>query len=60
MSDDKREPLVNLAQSETPGHAWNFHTRELETPQVSGSIRPDRQEKATSDETSRNAGGEVG
>ena len=58
MSDDKREALVNPAQSETPGMSGTSMRENRETPQVSGSSTSDRLEKATSYKTSRNAGGE--
>ena len=44
MGDEQREPTMNPAQSETP--------------LVSGSSKPDRLEKATSYQSSRNASGE--
>ena len=55
MSDDKREPLMSPAQSETPGMSENFMRENRETPQVSGSNRPDRLEKATSYKASMHA-----
>ena len=58
MSDDKREPLTNPAQSETPGMPGNSMRENRETPLASGSGTPDRLEKATSYKTSRHAGGE--
>ena len=58
MSDDKREPLTNPAQSETPGMSGNSMRENRETPRVSGGNTPDRLEKATSYKTSMHAGGE--
>lgn len=58
MSGDKREPLVNPAQSETPGTLGNSMRENRETPQASGSSTPDRLEKATSYKTSMHASGE--
>lgn len=58
MGDDKREPAMNPAQSETPGMSENSMRENRETPSVSGSSRPDRLEKATSHKTSTHAGGE--
>ena len=58
MSDGKREPLLNPAQSQTSGMSGNSMRENRETPPVSGSSRPDRLEKATSYTTSMNAGGE--
>ncbi len=58
MDDDKREPSMNPAQSETPGMPGNSMRENRETPSVSGSSTPDRLEKATSYTTSMNAGGE--
>src|SRR5882724_3710009 len=58
MSDVKRESLVNPAQSETPGMPGTSMRENRETPQVSGSNRPDRLEKATSYETSMHTCGE--
>ena len=56
--NDRRELPTNPAQSETPGMPGNSMRENRETPQVSGSSKPDRLEKATSDTTSRDAGGE--
>src|SRR5260370_3947842 len=58
MSDHQREPLVNPAQSETPGMPENSMRENRETPSVSGSNQPDRLEKATSSTSSMHAGGE--
>jgi RNA-directed DNA polymerase len=58
MSDDKREPLTNPAQSETPGMSGNSMRENRETPWASGGNTPDRLEKATSYKTSMHAGGE--
>jgi group II intron reverse transcriptase/maturase len=58
MDDDKREPTMNPAQSETPGMSGNSTRENRETPSASGSSTPDRLEKATSYTTSTNAGGE--
>ena len=72
MEDEKCEPNMNPAQSETPGMLGNGarpagvpfgpgtpRPREnLEAPLASGSSTPDRLEKATSYTTSTYAGGE--
>ena len=58
MGDDQREPLMNPAQSETPGMSGNSMRENRETPLVSGSSTPDRLEKATSYKVSANASGE--
>ena len=58
MSDNQREPLVNPAQSETPGMPENSMRENRETPSVSGSNKPDRLEKATSSTSTMHAGGE--
>ena len=55
MNDDKREPFVNPAQSETPGMSGNSMRENRETSWVSGGGRPDRREKATSYKTGTNA-----
>ena len=52
MGDDKREPHMNPAQSETPGTPGNFMRENRETSLASGSCTPDRLEKATSYKTS--------
>jgi RNA-directed DNA polymerase len=57
MSDGKREPLVNPAQSEIPGMSGTSMRENRETPRVSGRSRPDRLEKAMSYETSMHASG---
>ena len=57
MSDDKREPLTNPAQSETPGMSGNSMRENREAPLTSGST-PDRLEKAMSYKTSMHASGE--
>ena len=57
MGDDKREPSMNPAQSETPGMSGNFMRENREAPQASGN-RPDRLEKATSYTASANTSGE--
>jgi len=57
MGDEKREPSMNPAQSETPGMSGNFMRENRETPLASGSM-PDRLEKATSYTTSAHASGE--
>jgi len=49
---------MNPAQSETPGMLGNSMRENREAPQASGSSRPDRLEKAMSDETSMHACGE--
>ena len=58
VGDDRCESTAKPAQSETPGRFGNSMRENRETPQVSGSSKPDRLEKATSDTTSRDAGGE--
>jgi RNA-directed DNA polymerase len=58
MVDDKREPTMNPAQSESPGMSGDSTRENRETPLVSGSSTSDRLEKATSYETSMYAGGE--
>lgn len=58
MGDDKREPLMNPAQSEAPGMSGNFMRENRETPLASGSNTPDRLEKATSYTASMHASGE--
>jgi len=58
MSDVKREPLVNPAQSKTHGMSGNSMRENREAPQVSGRTTPGRLEKATSYTTSMYASGE--
>lgn len=58
VGDDKREPLTNPAQSETPGMLGNSMRENREAPLASGSSTPDRLEKATSYTTSMYASGE--
>jgi len=58
MDDDKREPSVNPAQSETPGTSGNSMRENREAPLASGSSTPDRLEKATSYTTSMHVSGE--
>ena len=58
MGDDKREPSMNPAQSQTPGMLENSMHENRETPRVSGSNTPDRLVKATSYTTSAYASGE--
>ena len=58
MGDDRREPSMNPAQSQTPGMSGNSMRENRETPRASGSSTPDRREKATSYKTSVNASGE--
>src|ERR1035437_6903487 len=58
MGDDKCEPTMNPAQSETPGMLGNSMRENRETPMASGSSTPDRLEKATSYTTSMHAAGE--
>ena len=58
MDDDKREPSMNPAQSETPGMPGNFMRENRETPLASGRSTPDRLEKATSYTASMHASGE--
>jgi len=58
MSDDRREPQMNPAQSETPGMSGSSMRENRETPGASGRSTPDRLEKATSDKPSMHASGE--
>ena len=58
MEDEKCEPTMNPAQSETPGMLGNSMRENREAPLASGSSTPDRLEKATSYKTSMHAGGE--
>ncbi len=58
MSDDQGEPLMNPAQSETPGMPGNSMCENRETPLASGSCTSDRLEKAMSYKTSMHASGE--
>jgi retron-type reverse transcriptase len=58
MSDGKSEPLMNPAQSETPGMPGDSMRENRETPPVSGSSGPDRLAKAESRTASMYAGGE--
>lgn len=58
MSDEKREPLLDPAQSQTPGMSGNLMRENRETPLVSGSSNTDRLEKAISRTPSTNAIGE--
>jgi len=58
MSDENRKPLVNPAQSKTPGMPGNSMRENRETPPLSGSSRSDRLEKAISHEPSMHVGGE--
>ena len=58
MGDDDRKSLTNPAQSETPGRSENFMRENRETPQASGSSKPDRLEKAMSYKASTHASGE--
>ena len=58
MSDEKREPLIDPAQSQAPGMSGNLMRENRETPLVSGSSNSDRLEKAISRTTSMNASGE--
>src|SRR5262249_35191977 len=55
---DRGEPLMDPAQSETPGMSGNSMRENRETPSVSGSRTPDRLEKATSRKASMYGGGE--
>ena len=57
-SDDKGEPRMSPAQSETPGMPGDSMRENRETPRASGSSTPDRLEKAASYKTSMHAGGE--
>lgn len=56
--DEKREPSVDPAQSETPGMSGNSMRENRETPLVSGSNGPDRLRKARSYKASMHASGE--
>ena len=58
MGDDKREPPMNPAQSQTPGMLENSMRENREAPRVSGSGTPDRLVKATSYTASMYASGE--
>jgi hypothetical protein len=58
MGDEKREPSMNPAQSETPGMSGNSMRENREAPLVSGRNMPDRLEKATSYKASAHASGE--
>jgi RNA-directed DNA polymerase len=58
MSDENRKPLVNPAQSKTPGMPGNSVRENREAPPTSGSGRSDRLEKAISHESSMHVGGE--
>lgn len=58
MADEKREPDMNPAQSETPGMPGNSMRENREAPLVSGGSKPDRQEKAMSYTASMHASGE--
>ena len=58
MADEKREPPMNPAQSETPGMSGNSMRENRETPSVSGRSKSDRLEKAIGQEASMHAGGE--
>jgi RNA-directed DNA polymerase len=55
MGGDKRESQMNPAQSETSGMLGNSMRENRETSLASGSSKPDRLEKAMSDETSTHA-----
>jgi len=57
MGDDKREPHMNPAQSETSGTPGNFVRENREIPSTSGGSEPDRLMKAKSHEISMNVGG---
>jgi len=58
MGDESRKPLVNPAQSKTPGMPGNSVRENRETPPMSGSGKSDRLEKAISHESSMYVGGE--
>lgn len=58
MGDVTGEPLMNPAQSETPGMSGNSMRENRETPLASGSNTPDRLVKAISRTASMYAGGE--
>ena len=58
MVDDRREPSMNPAQSETPGMLGNSMRENREARREAGSSTPERLEKATSYKTSSQAGGE--
>jgi len=58
MSDEHRKPLVNPAQSKTPGMPGNSVRENREPLPTSDSCRSDRLEKAISHESSMHVGGE--
>ena len=58
MSDENRKPLVNPAQSKTPGMPGNSVRENREPLPTSDSCRSDRLEKAISHESSMHVGGE--
>ena len=58
MGDETGEPLMNPAQSETPGMSGNSMRENRETPLASGSDTPDRLVKAIRHTASVHAGGE--
>lgn len=58
VGNERGESPTDPAQSETPGTSGNSMRENRETPLVSGSNTPDRLEKATSQTSSRHAGGE--
>jgi RNA-directed DNA polymerase len=58
MGDDRREPSMNPAQSETPGMSGHFMRENRETRSATGSSMPVRLEKAMSYESSAHAGRE--
>ncbi|MDQ1470816.1 MAG: RNA-directed polymerase [Bryobacterales bacterium] len=57
MSDVKREPLVNPAQSETPGMSGNFMRENREVPPLSGSSEAGSAGEGEGRATSMNGGG---
>jgi len=58
VGDERREPPMNPAQSETPGMPGNSMCENRETPRASGSSTPDRLEKAESHTVSMHVSGE--
>src|SRR6516165_1662666 len=58
VGDERREPPMNPAQSETPGMPGNSMCENRETPRASGSSTPDRLEKAESHTASMHVSGE--
>jgi hypothetical protein len=55
VGDDKREPPMNPAQSQTSGMSGNSMRENRETTQASGSGMPDRLESGTNGQYLRSA-----